>query len=168
MRLDGFIGFRAVPADKITMDALDAHLTTYFVPNSVSYRRHRAASNVLPAAEPMVRRLLAGGTWIRTFGSARDRSTAGSTSYGFCLGGMSALAIAAPAALSQSQTSFWGHEEHILVQFIVDAALTVRPVMLGDDAHRIERRMAFIGLIAVVSRSPRDRRDLCGPRARPR
>jgi hypothetical protein len=32
VRPDGFIGFRAAPADEITMDALDAHLATYLVP----------------------------------------------------------------------------------------------------------------------------------------
>ena len=36
VRPDGFIGFRAAPADEITMDALDAHLATYLVPNSAS------------------------------------------------------------------------------------------------------------------------------------
>ena len=33
VRPDGFIGFRAAPADETTMDALDAHLTTYLVPD---------------------------------------------------------------------------------------------------------------------------------------
>jgi 2-polyprenyl-6-methoxyphenol hydroxylase-like FAD-dependent oxidoreductase len=32
VRPDGFIGFRAAPADEMTMGALDAHLTTYLVP----------------------------------------------------------------------------------------------------------------------------------------
>ena len=32
VRPDGFIGFRAAPADETAMDALDAHLTTYLVP----------------------------------------------------------------------------------------------------------------------------------------
>jgi hypothetical protein len=32
VRPDGFIGFRAAPADEMTMDALDAHLATYLVP----------------------------------------------------------------------------------------------------------------------------------------
>jgi hypothetical protein len=32
VRPDGFIGFRAAPADQTTMDALDAHLTTYLMP----------------------------------------------------------------------------------------------------------------------------------------
>jgi hypothetical protein len=32
VRPDGFIGFRAAPADETTMDALDAHLATYLVP----------------------------------------------------------------------------------------------------------------------------------------
>jgi hypothetical protein len=34
VRPDGFIGFRAAPADERTMNALDAHLTTYLVPGS--------------------------------------------------------------------------------------------------------------------------------------
>jgi hypothetical protein len=33
VRPDGFIGFRAAPADETTMAALDAHLTTYLVPD---------------------------------------------------------------------------------------------------------------------------------------
>ena len=33
VRPDGFIGFRAVPADETTMAALDAHLATYLVPD---------------------------------------------------------------------------------------------------------------------------------------
>ncbi len=33
VRPDGFIGFRAVPADEATMSALDAHLATYLLPN---------------------------------------------------------------------------------------------------------------------------------------
>jgi 2-polyprenyl-6-methoxyphenol hydroxylase-like FAD-dependent oxidoreductase len=33
VRPDGFIGFRAAPADEATMDALDTHLTTYLVPD---------------------------------------------------------------------------------------------------------------------------------------
>jgi len=33
VRPDGFIGFRAAPADETTMDALDDHLATYLVPN---------------------------------------------------------------------------------------------------------------------------------------
>jgi hypothetical protein len=32
VRPDGFIGFRAAPADEMTMGALDDHLTTYLVP----------------------------------------------------------------------------------------------------------------------------------------
>jgi hypothetical protein len=32
VRPDGFIGFRAVPANERTMDALDAQLATYLVP----------------------------------------------------------------------------------------------------------------------------------------
>jgi 2-polyprenyl-6-methoxyphenol hydroxylase-like FAD-dependent oxidoreductase len=34
VRPDGFIGFRAAPADEATMKALDAHLASYFVPNA--------------------------------------------------------------------------------------------------------------------------------------
>ena len=33
VRPDGFTGFRAAPADETTMGALDAHLTTYLVPD---------------------------------------------------------------------------------------------------------------------------------------
>ena len=33
VRPDGFVGFRADPADEITMDALDAHLASYLIPN---------------------------------------------------------------------------------------------------------------------------------------
>jgi len=33
VRPDGFIGFRASPADETTMDALDAHLASYLVPD---------------------------------------------------------------------------------------------------------------------------------------
>jgi 2-polyprenyl-6-methoxyphenol hydroxylase-like FAD-dependent oxidoreductase len=33
VRPDGFVGFRANPADEMTMDALDAHLATYLIPN---------------------------------------------------------------------------------------------------------------------------------------
>lgn len=35
VRPDGFIGFRAAPADETAMDALDAHLATYLVPHAV-------------------------------------------------------------------------------------------------------------------------------------
>jgi hypothetical protein len=34
VRPDGFIGFRATPADDTTMAALDAHLATYLIPNA--------------------------------------------------------------------------------------------------------------------------------------
>ena len=34
VRPDGFIGFRAAPADSMTMAALDAHLTTYLLPST--------------------------------------------------------------------------------------------------------------------------------------
>jgi hypothetical protein len=33
VRPDGFIGFRAAPANGTTMGALDAHLATYLVPH---------------------------------------------------------------------------------------------------------------------------------------
>ena len=33
VRPDGFVGFRVDPADGKTMDALDAHLATYLIPN---------------------------------------------------------------------------------------------------------------------------------------
>ena len=32
VRPDGFIGFRAAPADETTMEALDAHLATHLIP----------------------------------------------------------------------------------------------------------------------------------------
>ena len=34
VRPDGFIAFRAAPADAATMKALDAHLATYLVPDA--------------------------------------------------------------------------------------------------------------------------------------
>jgi hypothetical protein len=40
VRPDGIIGFRAVPADETTMDALDAHLATYLVPSAGSRSVH--------------------------------------------------------------------------------------------------------------------------------
>jgi hypothetical protein len=45
VRPDGFIGFRAAPADEITMDALDAHLATYLVPE-FGARRDPTAGDV--------------------------------------------------------------------------------------------------------------------------
>jgi hypothetical protein len=36
VRPDGFVGFRADPADAATMDALDTHLASYLIPNSVA------------------------------------------------------------------------------------------------------------------------------------
>lgn len=42
VRPDGFIGFRAVPADEATMAALDAHLATYLVPDAGARRDHAA------------------------------------------------------------------------------------------------------------------------------
>ena len=35
VRPDGFIGFRAAPADETTMDALDAHLASYLIADAV-------------------------------------------------------------------------------------------------------------------------------------
>ena len=43
VRPDGFVGFRANPADETTMIALDAHLATYLIPNV-------AAASCAPAA----------------------------------------------------------------------------------------------------------------------
>ena len=43
VRPDGFIGFRAVPADEATMAALDAHLATYLVPDVGVHRDDAAA-----------------------------------------------------------------------------------------------------------------------------
>jgi FAD binding domain len=45
VRPDGFIGFRAAPADETTMDALDAHLTTYLVPDVGAIYGRTAATN---------------------------------------------------------------------------------------------------------------------------
>jgi hypothetical protein len=39
VRPDGFVGFRADPADEKTMDALDAHLASYLIPNAAADRR---------------------------------------------------------------------------------------------------------------------------------
>jgi hypothetical protein len=44
------IGFRAVPADESGIAALDAHLSSYLVPNNVS------ASASVPSASPVVAR----------------------------------------------------------------------------------------------------------------
>jgi hypothetical protein len=41
VRPDGFIGFHAAPADEMTMDALDAHLSSYLVPTGHPDRRMR-------------------------------------------------------------------------------------------------------------------------------
>jgi hypothetical protein len=38
VRPDGFVGFRVDPADEKTMDALDAHLATYLIPNAARLR----------------------------------------------------------------------------------------------------------------------------------
>jgi 2-polyprenyl-6-methoxyphenol hydroxylase-like FAD-dependent oxidoreductase len=35
VRPDGFVGFRADPSDEMTVNALDAHLATYLIPNAV-------------------------------------------------------------------------------------------------------------------------------------
>jgi hypothetical protein len=45
VRPDGFIGFRAVPADEATIAALDAHLATYLVPDAGA-RRDPAAGRL--------------------------------------------------------------------------------------------------------------------------
>ena len=46
VRPDGFVGFRANPVDETTMDALDAHLATYLIPNvAATYARATAAAN---------------------------------------------------------------------------------------------------------------------------
>ena len=39
VRPDGFVGFRVAPADEKTMDALDAHLASYLIPNAAADRR---------------------------------------------------------------------------------------------------------------------------------
>jgi len=43
VRPDGFVGFRADPADEMTMDALDAHLATYLLPHASATRPVAAA-----------------------------------------------------------------------------------------------------------------------------
>jgi 2-polyprenyl-6-methoxyphenol hydroxylase-like FAD-dependent oxidoreductase len=43
VRPDGFIGFRANPADETTMNALDAHLATYLIPNVAAAHAWAAA-----------------------------------------------------------------------------------------------------------------------------
>jgi hypothetical protein len=46
VRPDGFVGFRADPSDEMTMNALDAHLATYLIPNAAAASaRARAASD---------------------------------------------------------------------------------------------------------------------------
>ncbi len=42
VRPDGFVGFRADPADATTMDALDAHLASYLIPNTAEGHAHAA------------------------------------------------------------------------------------------------------------------------------
>jgi hypothetical protein len=44
VRPDGFVGFRAAPADETTMDALDAHLTSYLVPDVGAIDGRKAAT----------------------------------------------------------------------------------------------------------------------------
>jgi 2-polyprenyl-6-methoxyphenol hydroxylase-like FAD-dependent oxidoreductase len=44
VRPDGFIGFRAAPADESTVDALDAHLASYLVPNDDAADSRTAAA----------------------------------------------------------------------------------------------------------------------------
>jgi hypothetical protein len=36
VRPDGFVGFRADPADAAATDALDAHLASYLIPNNAA------------------------------------------------------------------------------------------------------------------------------------
>jgi hypothetical protein len=36
VRPDGFVGFRADPADAVAIDALDVHLASYLIPNKIS------------------------------------------------------------------------------------------------------------------------------------
>jgi hypothetical protein len=46
VRPDGFVGFRADPADETTIDALDAHLATYLIPHvGATYPRPAAAAD---------------------------------------------------------------------------------------------------------------------------
>jgi hypothetical protein len=46
VRPDGFVGFRADPADETTIDALDAHLATYLIPPvGATYPRPVAAAD---------------------------------------------------------------------------------------------------------------------------
>jgi 2-polyprenyl-6-methoxyphenol hydroxylase-like FAD-dependent oxidoreductase len=46
VRPDGFVGFRVNPADDTTMDALDAHLATYLIPNFGAIHADAAAAAV--------------------------------------------------------------------------------------------------------------------------
>jgi 2-polyprenyl-6-methoxyphenol hydroxylase-like FAD-dependent oxidoreductase len=47
VRPDGFVGFRADPADETTMDALDTHLATYLIPDvGAAYSRVAAAADL--------------------------------------------------------------------------------------------------------------------------
>ena len=54
VRPDGFIGFRAVPADETTMAALDAHLATYLVPDVDARGDHSVAT----AGQPDMHRVV--------------------------------------------------------------------------------------------------------------
>jgi 2-polyprenyl-6-methoxyphenol hydroxylase-like FAD-dependent oxidoreductase len=49
VRPDGFVGFRADPADEKTMDALDAHLATYLIPNVDASEAEVQCGGVTPA-----------------------------------------------------------------------------------------------------------------------
>ena len=50
VRPDGFIGFRAVPADEATMAALDAHLATYLLPGAGAHSDQAAGRLDIPQA----------------------------------------------------------------------------------------------------------------------
>jgi hypothetical protein len=47
VRPDGFVGFRADPSDQMAMNALDAHLATYLIPNAAP-----ANARALAASDP--------------------------------------------------------------------------------------------------------------------
>jgi hypothetical protein len=47
VRPDGFVGFRAHPSDEMAMNALDAHLATYLIPNAAP-----ANTRALAASDP--------------------------------------------------------------------------------------------------------------------
>ena len=52
VRPDGFIGFRAAPADEATMAALDAHLATYLVPDVDARSDRRTKEHAWTTATP--------------------------------------------------------------------------------------------------------------------